>query len=147
SIDKNTLKQILIYLRKNTELLVETNKIVKKLDSNYTKLSNELEELKKRLTIWKSATRKLLKNGYIYPNETGFKDYFISVINEQYDSKKKKRSTTPSNSKSHEKYFAKIYLVDSPLFLQVMLHDQKTVIPRVERRCTTQLVNEFKSSQ
>ncbi|CAJ0873584.1 5299_t:CDS:2 [Entrophospora sp. SA101] len=44
SIDKNTLKQILIYLRKNTELLVETNKIVKKLDSNYTKLSNELKE-------------------------------------------------------------------------------------------------------
>ncbi|CAH1769815.1 15822_t:CDS:2, partial [Entrophospora sp. SA101] len=86
SIDKNTLKQILIYLRKNTELLVETNKI----------------------EVWKSATRKLLKNGYIYPNETGFKDYFISVINEQYDSKKKKRSTTPSNSKSHEKYFAKI---------------------------------------
>jgi hypothetical protein len=44
------LKQLLIYLRKNTGLLVEINKITKKLGSNYTKLSNDLKELKKRLS-------------------------------------------------------------------------------------------------
>ncbi|CAJ0911662.1 8950_t:CDS:2 [Entrophospora sp. SA101] len=69
SIDKNTLKQILIYLRKNTELLVETNKITQVFKENDNQWYKE---------VWKSATRKLLKNGYIYPNETGFKDYFIS---------------------------------------------------------------------
>ncbi|CAJ0917454.1 1384_t:CDS:2 [Entrophospora sp. SA101] len=70
---------------------------------NYTKLLNELKELKrkthkflKKMTI--SGIRKfgnlLLENGYIYPNETGFNDYFISIINEQYDSKKKEINNT-----------------------------------------------------
>ncbi|CAJ0751439.1 9385_t:CDS:2 [Entrophospora sp. SA101] len=53
------------------------------------------------LEVWKSSTRKLLENRYIYPNETGFKDYFISIINEQYDSKKKRDQQHPAIQKKH----------------------------------------------
>lgn len=74
STDKNMSKQILNYLRKNTELLTETNKTVKKLDSNYTKLSNDLKELKKKLSqVLKENDNQWYKvSSYIYICWHGF---------------------------------------------------------------------------
>ncbi|CAH1764164.1 11405_t:CDS:2, partial [Entrophospora sp. SA101] len=74
---------------------------------NYTKLLNELKELKrkthkflKKMTI--SGIRKfgnlLLENGYIYPNETGFNDYFINYINSQSSIKELKEWKTFSKT-------------------------------------------------